>query len=72
MHESESSPSHSVLESKSSHESLNLAHESSTTTLDTGEDDDKWSGSGRWEKRLGPYKERMTTNGAEVCVGKKD
>ena len=28
MHESESSPSHSVLESKSSHESLNLAHES--------------------------------------------
>ena len=39
---------------------------------DTGEDDDKWSGSGCWEKRLGPYKERMTTNGAEVCVGKKD
>ena len=43
MHESESSPSHSVLESKSSHKSLNLAHESdsspspgleSTTTLD--------------------------------------
>ena len=35
MHESESSSSHSVLESKSSHKSLNLAHESdsSTTTL---------------------------------------
>ena len=35
MHESESSSSHSVLESKSSHESLNLAHksDSSTTTL---------------------------------------
>ena len=28
MHESESSSSHSVLESKSSHKSLNLAHES--------------------------------------------
>ena len=36
MHETELSSSHSVLESKSSHESLNLAHESdsSTTTLD--------------------------------------
>ncbi|KAK0134769.1 Zinc finger protein 862 [Merluccius polli] len=31
MHESESSPSHSVLESKSSHESLNLAHESDSS-----------------------------------------
>ena len=31
MHKSESSSSHSVLESKSSHESLNLAHESDST-----------------------------------------
>ena len=31
MHESESSSSHSVLESKSSHESLNLAHESDSS-----------------------------------------
>ena len=31
MHESESSPSHSVRESKSSHESLNLAHESDSS-----------------------------------------
>ena len=31
MHKSESSPSHSVLESKSSHESLNLAHESDSS-----------------------------------------
>ena len=33
MHESESSSSHSVLESKSSHKSLNLAHESRTRVL---------------------------------------
>ena len=31
MHKSESSSSHSVLESKSSHESLNLAHESDSS-----------------------------------------
>ena len=31
MHESESSSSHSVLESKSSHESLNLAHGSDSS-----------------------------------------
>ena len=31
MHESESSSSHSVLESKSSHESLNLVHESDSS-----------------------------------------
>ena len=31
MHKSKSSSSHSVLESKSSHESLNLAHESDSS-----------------------------------------